>query len=255
MNLTFSPLGSTRQVVDHEDARFSQRRFHHRHQQPVTLQKIVRKPASGGQGYKFGVFAGLHGDEPAGMLAARELARWAGEQPAELHDFELHFFPLCNPTGFNIGTRENQNGLDLNREFWFGSSEPEVVFLEAELRREHYDGIIALHSDDCTDGCYGFVSGALLSEHLLRPALAAAHQFLPCCPLPVIDGFLAEGGIIREGYSGILCGPPEQRPRPLEIVFETPALAPLALQVEATVEAVKAMLAEYRQLQAYAANL
>jgi hypothetical protein len=41
----------------------------------------------------------------------------------------------------------------------------------------------------------------------------------------------------------------------LEIVFETPALAPLAQQVEATVAAVKRMLSEYRQLQAYAANL
>ncbi len=239
--------------VDWEN-RLANRRFHH-HCEAITLQKIVRKPVASGEGYKFGIFGGIHGDEPAGVLAALELARWAGEQPEELRDFELQFFPVCNPTGYNLGTRENQNGLDLNREFWFGSHEPEVLFLERELRTQHYDGIIALHSDDTTDGCYGFVSGALLSEHLLRPALAAAHHYLPCCPLPVIDGFLAESGIIREGYQGVLSGPPEQRPRPLEIVFETPALAPLALQVEATVAAVKSMLAEYRQLQAYAANL
>ncbi len=221
----------------------------------LTLRKIVRRAAGSGQGYKFGIFAGLHGDEPAGVLAAQELARWAGGQPVELRDFELHFFPVCNPTGCNLGIRENQNGFDLNREFWSGSHEPEARFLENELRRECYDGLIALHSDDTTDGCYGFVSGALLSEHLLRPALASAHTHLPCCPLPVIDGFQAEGGIIRQGYDGILSAPPEQRPRPLEIVFETPALAPLAMQVAATVAAVKTMLAEYRQLQAFAANL
>lgn len=221
----------------------------------VVLRKVVRRGSAAGQGYKFGIFAGLHGDEPAGVLAAQALARWAWEQPVELRDFELHFFPLCNPTGYHRGTRENQNGFDLNRAFWRGSQEPEVRFLERELRQERYDGIIALHSDDTTDGCYGFVSGALLSEQLLRPALAAAQAHLPCCPLPVIDGFQAEAGIIREGYAGILSGPPEQRPRPLEIVFETPALAPLACQVEATVEAVKTMLAAYRQLQAYAANL
>ncbi len=255
MNLIQFPLGNTREVPDAGEERLAHRRFHHCHQQPVTLQKIVRKGARDGQGYKFGIFAGLHGDEPAGVLATRELAHWAGEQPDELRDFELHLFPLCNPSGYNLGTRENQNGFDLNREFWFGSSEPEVLFLERELRRERYDGIIALHSDDTTDGCYGFVSGALLSEHLLRPALAAAHTHLPCSPLPVIDGFLAESGIIREGYTGVLSGPPEQRPRPLEIVFETPALAPLVLQVEATLAAVKTMLVEYRMLQAYAANL
>lgn len=221
----------------------------------VTIQKIVSKPSQSGQGYKFGIFAGIHGDEPAGVLAALELSRWAAENPDELRDFELHFFPLCNPTGYTLGTRYNQNGLDLNREFWFGSLEPEVVFLESELRRERYDGIIALHSDDECDGCYGFVSGALLSEHLLRPALAEANHHLPCCPQPIIDGFVADQGIIREGYLGILSGPPEQRPRPLEIVFETPALAPLNHQVEATVVAVKHMLMEYRLLQSYAANL
>lgn len=221
----------------------------------MTLHKIVQRGSQAGPGFKFGIFAGLHGDEPAGVLAAQELARWAGGHPTELRDFELHVYPLCNPTGCRLGIRENHNGVDLNREFWSRSQEPEVLFLESELRRERFDGIIALHSDDTTDGCYGFVSGALLSEQLLRPALAAAQARLPCCPLPVIDGFPAESGIIREGYSGILSGPPEQRPRPLEIVFETPALAPLALQVEAAVAAVKTMLAEYRQLQAYAANL
>ncbi len=224
-------------------------------EEAVTLQKIVRKPERPGQGYKFGIFGGIHGDEPAGVLATLELARWAADKPEELRDFELHFFPVCNPTGYNMGTRHNQNGLDLNREFWFGSLEPEVLFLERELRRESYDGIVALHSDDESDGCYGFAGGALLSEHLLRPALEEAHAHLPCSQLPVIDGFLAEQGIIREGYLGILGAPPEQRPRPLEIVFETPSLAPLASQVEATVAAVKRILAEYRRLQAYAPNL
>lgn len=221
----------------------------------ITLQKMVRKLQKGGQGYKFGIFGGVHGDEPAGVLAALELSRWAAEGPEELRDFELHFFPLCNPAGYRQGTRHNPGGKDLNREFWSGSSEPEVLFLERELQTELYDGLIALHSDDECDGCYGFVSGAVLSEHLLRPALAAAHAHLPCCPQKIIDGFVADEGIIRQGYQGILSGPPSQRNRPLEIVFETPALAPLHQQVMATVAAVKCMLAEYRQLQAFAANL
>lgn len=221
----------------------------------VILTKLVRKPGMGGQSYKFGIFGGIHGDEPAGVLAALELARWAAEQPAEARDFELHFFPVCNPAGYERGIRCHPNGLDLNREFWSESTQPEVRFLERELRAERYDGLIALHSDDECDGCYGFVSGALLSEQLLRPALEAADAHLPCCPHAVIDGFAADQGIIREGYRGILSGPPEQRPRPLEIVFETPALAPLRQQVSATVAAVKRMLAEYRLLQAYAANL
>jgi protein MpaA len=219
------------------------------------LPKVVSKPRQPGHGIKIGIFAGIHGDEEAGTLATQELIRWAAETPEELHDYELHFFPVCNPTGRALGTRHSHSGLDLNREFWFGSTEPEVIHLEGELRRECYEGIISLHSDDTSDGCYGFVSGALLSEHLLEPALQAASQFLPRNEQSVIDGFPAARGIIKEGYLGILSAPPEQRPHALEIVFETPALAPMGAQVMATVVAVKKILAEYRELQAYAANL
>jgi len=162
---------------------------------------------------------------------------------------------VCNPTGCAQRTRHSHAGLDLNREFWVGSDQPEVHYLERELRAEKYDGIIALHSDDTSEGCYGFVSGSLLSEQVLDPALAAAHEVLPRNHAYVIDGFNASRGIIKEGYQGILSAPPEQRPHAMEVVFETPALAPMHLQVQATVIAVKTMLAHYRTLQAYAANL
>ncbi len=221
------------------------------------LEKIVclpRKPDR--DALKIGCFAGLHGDEPAGTLACRELARWADENPAAWTGYQLHFFPECNPTGCAAGVRHHAHwDCDLNREFWKNSTIPEVVYLEHELRRERYDGIVALHSDDTSDGIYGFVSGDLLSEHVLEPALVAAEKLLPRNAGHVIDGFRASRGIIKEGYPGILAAPPEQKPRPLEIVFETPALRPLPLQVEATVVAVQAMLREYRMLLAYAQNL
>lgn len=221
----------------------------------LVIHKIISKPARSGHGIKIGIFAGLHGDEEAGTLAVHDLVRWASGKPAELADYELHFYPACNPTGCDARTRHSHRGLDLNREFWVGSSEPEIKYLEGQLRTEQYEGIIQLHSDDTSHGCYGFVSGALLSEHVLAPALAACEPLLPLNHGPVIDGFAAERGIIKDGYEGVLCAPPEQRPRPFEVVFETPALAPLSRQVEATVIAVKTILAEYRQLQAYAANL
>jgi murein peptide amidase A len=219
------------------------------------MQKVVSKPERAGQGYKFGIFGGIHGDEEAGTHAVRHLINWASTQPEELADFELHFYPICNPTGALQKTRHSHSGLDLNREFWTGSREPEVIYLESELRREQFDGIVQLHADDTSHGLYGFVRGSLLSEHLLKPALERAAEILPRNFNETIDGFRAEHGIIRECYEGILSAPPEQRPRPLEIVFETPGQAPIPRQVVATVEAVKTILAEYRKLQAYAQNI
>lgn len=219
------------------------------------IPKIVSKPEKPGFGFKFAIFAGIHGDEEAGTLAAFELIRWASEQPGELHDYELHIYPVCNPTGRRASTRHSSNGLDLNRQFWSESDEPEVQYLESELRKERYDGIISLHSDSESEGLYGFAGGSFLSEHLLQPALEEASEILPRNEAQVIDGFLAERGIIREGYLGMLTAPAEQHPKPLEIVFETPALAPLPHQVAATVRGVKTILERYRDLQAFAPNL
>ena len=123
------------------------------------------------------------------------------------------------------------------------------------MREQRFDLIIALHEDDTSDGLYGLVSGALLSDQLLEPALQNASRLIPRNEAAVINGFPARRGIIREGYRGILAAPPEQRPRALEIVFETPCLAPLPLRVTAAVTAVRTILEQFRSLQAHGLNL
>lgn len=216
---------------------------------PFSLRRMEcpRRPGSGPQ-IKAGVFAGIHGDEPAGTLAVQELAAWARRHPEDLEGVALNLFPVCNPSGQRAGTRHSRCGLDLNREFWTGSDQPEVKALESELRHGRYDLIISLHEDDTSAGIYGFASGTSLSHRLLEPALEAASTVLPRNRLSVIDGFPAEEGIITEGYPGILSAPPEQRPKAVEIVFETPALAPQARRVVAALLAVQAILKTSRSL-------
>jgi protein MpaA len=222
----------------------------------AELVKINCLPVPGaGDILKVGIFGGIHGDEPSGTAACYELARWARQSPPELSGFELHLYPECNPSGLAAGTRHSHSGLDLNREFWCGSCQPEVCRLERELRAERYDVIISLHEDDTSPGLYGFVRGALLSAHLLEPALAAASLLLPRNEEPVIDGFAASRGIVRDCYGGILSAPPDQRPHALEIVFETPGHAPLDLRVRAAVVAVQTILTEYREFLALGANI
>ena len=221
----------------------------------VFIPKMVCRSGRGDETWKFAIFGGMHGDEEAGILASHELVEWAASQPEELRDFELHIYPVCNPTGRSLGTRHSLSGHDLNREFWVGSALPEVAYLEGELRREKYDGIISLHTDDESAGIYGYVSGDLLSYQVLEPALEAAGEIIPRNPSPFIDGFAADRGIIKEGYFGVLSSPPEQRPQAMEIVFEVPDFVRMELQVEASVSAVKTILAEYRRLQSIAPNL
>jgi len=209
----------------------------------------------GGNMIRVAIFATIHGDEPEGALAlARFLTRLA-ERPELGEGYGLFIYPLCNPTGFEDGTRNARDGKDLNREFWRRSPAPEVQFLESEIALQSFDGIITLHSDDTSDGLYGFVRGAVLSEHLLKPALLEAGRHLPRNHRAKIDGFDAEHGVIHAGYPGMLQSRPGAAHPPFEITFETPQRAPIHRQVNSLVAALETILTEYRYLQAIAQNI
>jgi len=204
---------------------------------------------------RIGIFAAIHGDEPAGALAAAGFLHQLVEEPEIAENFELRIYPLCNPTGFEDNTRHSRRGRDLNREFWRASVEPEIEILEHELRTSHFNGIIQLHADDTSQGLYGFVRGHTLTENLLRPALREAGKILPRNINAIIDGFAARDGIIYEQYEGILAAPARIDPAPFEIILETPHFAPMELQVEALVVAMRTILNEYRRLISFAANI
>ena len=212
-------------------------------------------PRGGDDPIRIGIFAGIHGDEPEGAHGLAQFLQVLNLQPELARDFCIFAYPICNPTGYEDNTRHSRRGRDLNREFWNNSQEPEVRALQGELYSHAFDGIIALHSDDTTDGMYGFVRGATLTRHLLEPALRAAEELLPRNRNDLIDGFNARNGIIHQGYKGVLSAPPKVRPQPFEIVLETPQGAPVYVQERAFVVALCSILSEYRKLMAYAPNL
>lgn len=202
-----------------------------------------------------GLFAGIHGDEPAGCAAVIRLFEMLAEKPEFAAGYHLVAYPLCNPTGLEDSTRHNRAGLDLNREFWRGSAEPEVRILERELREQRFEGVVTLHADDTCDGLYGYSHGCTINEALLKPALLASERVLPRDRRMNIDGFSAIDGIICDCFKGILTAPPDQHPRPFDLIFETPARAPEELQVEAAVLALRSILDEYRGFIAQGENL
>jgi hypothetical protein len=212
-------------------------------------------PRGGDTPIRVGIFAGIHGDEPEGVHALIQFIKLLESKPELATGYYLSFYPVCNPTGFEDNTRHSRGGKDLNREFWRNSTEPEVRLLQAELISRLFQGIISLHTDDTSAGFYGFAHGATLTKNLIAPALAAAEKFLPRDERPVIDGFNARNGIIREGYDGILNAPPKIHPRPFEIILETPAAPPEYLKELAFVSALQTILLEYSKFIAYAPNL
>ena len=212
-------------------------------------------PKGGDTPIRVGIFAGIHGDEPEGVRAVIQFIKLLEAKPELAAGYYLSLYPVCNPTGLEDGTRHSRNGKDLNREFWGSTNEPEVRLLQAELISRSFNGIISLHTDDTSAGFYGIVRGATLTKHLIEPALQAAGKFLPRDHRSIIDGFQARNGVIRDAYDGVLSAPPKVRPRPFEIILETPQAPPTFLKECAFVTALKTILTEYRQFIAYAPNL
>lgn len=212
-------------------------------------------PEGGDVPIHLGILAGVHGDEPEGSYAIAQFIKVLEAKPDLAAGYCLSFYPICNPTGFEDGTRISRSGKDLNREFWKNSNEPEVRLIESELLSRSFQGIISLHTDNTSVGFYGYARGATLTKHLLEPALGAADKILARDNRPVIDGFRARNGIIFDAYDGMLSFPPKTRPRPFEIILETPAAPPSYLKEAAFIAALQTILTEYRKFIAYAPNL
>lgn len=220
------------------------------------LPKIVfTGPPAAHDPLRLAIFGGLHGDEPASVLAPLAFLERLAADSIRATGYELSVFPLVNPVGYARDTRENAAGLDLNRQFWRKSDQPEIRAIERELSTRPFDGIITLHADDTAEGIYGYTRGHVLNEALLEPALRCASYILPRDPRPKIDGWLARDAKIEACFEGVLSAPPGQRPRPFDLIFETPGLAPIDRQIDAAVTALDTILDEYRQFIAYAANL
>ena len=236
-------------VVNHDA------RFEHGEESYELPRYLFVGPRGGDTPIRIGIFAGIHGDEPEGVHALIQFIQMLEARPELATGYYLSFYPVSNPTGFEDNTRHSRRGRDLNREFWRNSAEPEVRLLEAELQSRSFQGVISLHTDDTSHGFYGYVRGATLTRHLIEPALAAAEKFLPRNTQPVIDGFPARQGVIRDCYEGVLSAPPKLRPRPFELILETPAAPPEYLKQCAFAAALQTILVEYQKFIAYAPNL
>jgi murein peptide amidase A len=103
--------------------------------------------------------AGIHGDEPAGPWALLEFVAEGKLDPR----YSYRIWPCTNPTGFGAGTRENCEGLDLNRTFGRGGGSPEAKAILTANRDHAFALSIDLHEDSDASGfyCYEYGGGEL----------------------------------------------------------------------------------------------
>ena len=71
------------------------------------LPRIVFRGArETGEPYiRIGIFAGIHGDEPAGIEALVDFLAALEADPFLFRAYRIHIYPLCNPTAFEKRAR------------------------------------------------------------------------------------------------------------------------------------------------------
>jgi len=139
------------------------------------------------------ISAGIHGDEPAGPLAMRQLVR-EDAWPAGL---DLWLCPCLNPTGFPLNRRENHQGVDLNRQYRAPEAAETVAHVAWLRRQPRFDLCLCLHEDWEAHGFYVYELNPDNQPSLAEAMIARVSGVCPIDPSESIEGRPARNGIIR----------------------------------------------------------
>jgi len=191
------------------------------------------------------ISTGMHGDEPAGPLAALQLLQediWAA-------DAAIWLCPCLNPTGFPLNRRENADGVDLNRDYRHLESAEVRAHVAWLQRQPRFDTSLCLHEDWESNGFYVYELNPDNRPSFAGKILDAAGQHCPVDMSPLIENWPAHNGVIRPDAI------PADRPQWPEALYlithktrqsytmEAPSDFPLAARVAALVAGVRAVLA------------
>ena len=142
---------------------------------------------------RFYLSTGIHGDEPAGPLAALRLLqenRWPD-------NLELWMCPCLNPIGFTLNTRENAKGLDLNRGY-LNSVPDEILAHIAWLERQStFDLCMLLHEDWESQGFYLYEQNPEKRPTFAEKIIEAVGKVCPIDHSEIIEAREARNGIVR----------------------------------------------------------
>jgi len=208
----------------------------------IELQTWQRLPPSARK--RVYLSAGIHGDEPAGPLAVRQLLlenQWPD-------DVAVWLCPCLNPTGFPLNRRENAQGIDLNRQYLHPEAAETRAHSDWLQRQPSFDLTLCLHEDWEAHGFYLYELNPDNRPSCAEEIMRRVAQVCPIDPSPEIEERPAQGGIIRPSTD------PRSRPQWPEAFWlltyktrhsytlEAPSDFPLATRVTALVTAVRTVL-------------
>jgi murein peptide amidase A len=194
-------------------------------------------PTGGGDAIRLGIFAAVHGDESQGTAALIEFLERLESRPRLAKGYHLYVYPICNPTGFIAQSRENGSGGDLSTDFWRGSSQPEIHYLEREPAALRFHGVISIHLNEESDTFSLRASSEILNRCVVDPAIQTTQQLLPVKVLNAEAGKDSPPDFLPAG---------ELDPVPFEIHTRIPRYESALLRINGTISLLNSILDAYR---------
>jgi hypothetical protein len=207
-----------------------------------ALPAFRRLPAN--MGRRIYLSSGIHGDEPAGPLAILELF----QQNQWPDDLGLWIIPCLNPSGFLLNRRENEAGVDLNRDYRLPRTEVVRAHMAWLNQKPRFDLSLLLHEDWESNGFYLYELNPELKPSVSEAIMNKVKEVCPVDTSPMIEG--------RPAKNGIICANPDllKRPdwpeafylvhhqTPISYTLEAPSDFALSTRVKALVTGVRAAL-------------
>ena len=209
------------------------------------LLPVLERPSTNANAPHIYLSSGVHGDEPAGPIALLELLR-KRRLSQEIH---WSILPVLNPTGLQSNTRENAQGIDLNRDYGPSPQSKEVRNHLNWLNDKSFTTAVCLHEDYETQGCYLFELKPAECVSRARSILEVMEPFTNIEKRPWIDDMPNENGLMNPPRSAL----DKERvdlPEALKLYFkhtpwcytlETPSQKLITDRVSAQVAAVEAV--------------
>ena len=117
----------------------------------------------------------------------------------------LWLVPCLNPRGYELNTRENEDGIDLNRDY----RARQTAVVKAHVRwldaRPRFEVTLLLHEDWESNGFYLYELNPNLRPSLVEAIVGAVKEVCPIDLSPEIEG--------RPAKDGIICANPDLQTR------------------------------------------
>lgn len=204
---------------------------------------VLIGPRGQGLPIRLALIAGLSAEDAIATAALAKTLIELDLASLLAQDYALFGYPQANPWTFG-GT-----GREFTSDFWRGSVDPAVRFLERELEGNGFDAVIFIRGNQPISGFQIRTCSRLIATEVLWPAVGLAQRFVPLAPEPIrlwSSSGLEPSSIFNTGHL---------RPRPFCLSLCTPRHQPGENQIAAIVFSLKQILYHYRAAIRYAEYL